>query len=155
MSHPFRFLQLKGITRFLYAICTSIFLTLESKFLCRLLSFCLRPEDSTLKIVKSDFIGICVNKNRKSEKLQTVKKKMIAIMFKSSGIKQSHWSHCLKLLYLLKTQPNSRMDYLLNTKLKLFEHPFNTPDLAPYNFAMFSHVKMKLKRRRFPVMRTF
>lgn len=116
-------------------------------------------------------------------KSRSVKKKMIVVFFKSSGIVKrvvldtqktvtAKWytENCLlQVIESLKSlRPNSRMDtwffhhdnapahrakvstdYLTSTGLKLLEHPPYSPDLAPCDFALFPHVKMKLKGRRF------
>lgn len=116
-------------------------------------------------------------------KSRSVKKKMIAVFFRSSGIVErvvldtqktvtAKWytEQCLaKVIESLKNlRPKSRMDtwylhhdnapahraracteYLATTGLKLLEHPPYSPDLAPCDFALFPHVKMKLKGRRF------
>lgn len=116
-------------------------------------------------------------------KSRSVKKKMIAVFFKSSGILErvvldtqktvtAKWytEQCLpKVIGSMKNlRPKSRMDtwylhhdnapahrakacteYLTTTGLKLLEHPPYSPDLAPCDFALFPHVKMKLKGRRF------
>lgn len=129
-------------------------------------------------VFKNEDISVIVTK------LQSLRKKMVDVFFKSSEILQTavvldtQKTVTAKLFierYLPKSsklfkylRPNWRMytffchhdntpvhltkactDSLSMARLKLLEQPRRCPDLVPWHFTLFPHVKMMRKRKRF------